>query len=74
MCTKGELRTLFGPSACIYGELVGLCCLALLPVVSSPFCLPLRSQWFVSFVWELLCSICIGFLCAFLAFRMAYVT
>jgi hypothetical protein len=25
-------------------------------------------------VWELLCSICIGFLCAFLAFGMAYVT
>jgi hypothetical protein len=25
-------------------------------------------------VWELLCSICIAFLCAFLAFGMAYVT
>jgi hypothetical protein len=24
--------------------------------------------------WELLCSICIAFLCAFLAFGMAYVT
>jgi hypothetical protein len=26
------------------------------------------------YVWELLCSICIAFLCAFLAFAMAYVT
>jgi hypothetical protein len=25
-------------------------------------------------VWELLCSICIAFLCAFLAFGMLYVT
>jgi hypothetical protein len=25
-------------------------------------------------VWELLCSICIAFLCAFLAFGMAHVT
>jgi hypothetical protein len=56
------------------GSLRVLCSFALLPVVSSPFCLPSRSRWFVSFVWELLCSICIAFLCAFLAFGMAYVT
>jgi hypothetical protein len=42
----------------------------------KPFYLPSRSQLFMSFVcvWELLCSICIAFLCAFLAFGMAYVT
>jgi hypothetical protein len=40
----------------------------------EPFLPPLRSRWFMSVVWELLCSICIAFLCALLAFGMAYVT
>jgi hypothetical protein len=54
---------------------VGLCFLALLSVVLSPFLPPLEEPVVCELcVWELLCSICIAFYCAFLAFGMAYVT
>jgi hypothetical protein len=54
---------------------VGLCFLALLTGGVEPFLPPLEEPVVCElFVWELLCSICIAFLCAFLAFGMAYVT
>jgi hypothetical protein len=41
----------------------------------EPFLPPLKDPVVCElFVWKLLCSICIDFLCAFLAFGMAYVT
>jgi hypothetical protein len=41
----------------------------------EPFLPPLEEPVVWEFcLWELLCSICIAFLCAFLAFFMAYVT
>jgi hypothetical protein len=53
---------------------VGFMLLFLL-VVSSPSLSPLEESVVCELcVWELLCSICIAFLCAFLAFGMAYVT
>jgi hypothetical protein len=41
----------------------------------KPFLPPLEEPVVCEFgLWELLCSICIAFLCVFLAFGMAYVT
>jgi hypothetical protein len=41
----------------------------------EPFLPPLEDPVVCEFcLWELLCSICIAFLCVFLAFSMAYVT
>jgi hypothetical protein len=41
----------------------------------EPFLPPLEESVVCELcVWELLCSICIAFLCAFFAFGMAYVT
>jgi hypothetical protein len=41
----------------------------------EPFLPPLKESVVCElYVWELLCSICIALLCAFLAFGMAYVT
>jgi hypothetical protein len=68
--------------SCVYGELVSLLLLCSFAGGVEPFCLPLRSRPFVCFVCgcfpelvlKLICSICIPFLCAFLAFCMAYVT
>jgi hypothetical protein len=66
---------LFGRSACVQGELVGFVLLysfaggveTFLPLLEEPVICELC-------VWERLCSICIDFLCAFLAFGTAYVT
>jgi hypothetical protein len=41
----------------------------------EPFLSPLEEPAVCELcLWELLCSICIAFLCAFLAFGMTYVT
>jgi hypothetical protein len=64
------------------GSLWVFCFCALLPVVSTPFCLPSRSWPFLSFVrgWfpelvlKLPCGICITFLLCILAFCISHVS
>jgi hypothetical protein len=54
---------------------VGLCFLCSFTGGVEPFLPPPEEPVVCELcVWELLCSICIAFLCAFLAFGMAYVT
>jgi hypothetical protein len=66
---------LFGPSAFVYGELVSFVLILSFAIGVEPFLPPLEEPVVCEFcVWELLCSICIAFLCAFLAIGMAYVT
>jgi hypothetical protein len=75
MSTKGELCMLFGPSACVSGELVSFVLLYSFAGGVEPFFAPLEEPVVCELcVWELLCSICIAFLCAFSCIWQAYAT
>jgi hypothetical protein len=67
MCTKGVICMLFRPSACVYAELVILVLLCSFAGGVEPFLPHLEEPDVCELcLWELLCSIRIAFLCAFL--------